>query len=140
MSTATEMKTRRAGHRGVLTKLLLKKVEPSSEELLQEYDVSELSNHSRTYCEEAGNDRSTEREDCGGTTEEEVSEEIEEADRYKYDIEMSVTKLSKIIKESEITDKQSRAQRSFITQEMADLLNMRPHRKEAMSQDILEIK
>ncbi|VDI21412.1 Hypothetical predicted protein [Mytilus galloprovincialis] len=36
------MKTRRAGHRGVLTKLL-KKVEPSSEELLQEYDVSELS-------------------------------------------------------------------------------------------------
>ena len=100
------MKTRRAGHRGVLTKLL-KKVEPSSEELLQEYDVSELSTIRGLIVKKQETIDQLNEKIVEELSEEEVSEEIEEADRYTYDIEMSVTKLSKIIKESEITDKQS---------------------------------
>ncbi|VDI36136.1 Hypothetical predicted protein [Mytilus galloprovincialis] len=107
MSTATtKMKTRRAGHRGVLTKLL-KKVEPSSEELLQEYDVSELSTIRGLIAKKQETIDQLNEKIVEELSEEEVSEEIEEADRYTYDIEMAVTKLSKIIKESEITDKQS---------------------------------
>ncbi|VDI45432.1 Hypothetical predicted protein [Mytilus galloprovincialis] len=108
MSTA-KMKTRRAGHRGVLTKLL-KKVEPSSEELLQEYDVSELSTIRGLIVKKQETIDQLNEKIVEELSEEEVSEEIEEADRYTYDIEMSVTKLSKIIKESEITDKQSKWQ------------------------------
>ncbi|XP_063442540.1 uncharacterized protein LOC134722839 [Mytilus trossulus] len=100
------MKTRRAGHRGVLTKLL-KKVEPSSEELLQEYDVSELSTIRGLIVKKQEMIDQLNEKIVEELSEEEVSEEIEEADRYTYDIEMSVTKLSKIIKESEITVKES---------------------------------
>ncbi|CAC5401927.1 unnamed protein product [Mytilus coruscus] len=108
MSTATtKMKTRRAGHRGVLTKLL-KKVEPSSEELLQEYDVSELSTIRGLIVKKQETIDQLNEKIVEELSEDEVSEEIEEADRYTYDIEMAVTKISKIIKESEITAKQSR--------------------------------
>ncbi|VDI58369.1 Hypothetical predicted protein [Mytilus galloprovincialis] len=107
MSTATtKMKTRRAEHRGVLTKLL-KKVEPSSEELLQEYDVSELSTIRGLIVKKQETIDQLNEKIVKELSEEEVSEEIEEANRYTYDTEMAVTKLSKIIKESEITDKQS---------------------------------
>ncbi|VDI60377.1 Hypothetical predicted protein [Mytilus galloprovincialis] len=60
-------------------------------------------------------------------SEEEVSEEIEEADRYTYDIEMAVTKLSKIIKESEITDKQS--SKSLLNPNAHEFINYTNHQE-----------
>ncbi|CAC5415044.1 unnamed protein product [Mytilus coruscus] len=109
MSTATtKMKTRRAGHRGVLTKLL-KKVKPSSDELLQKYDVSELSTIRGLIVKKQETIDQLNEKIVEELSEDEVSEKIEEADRYTYDIEMAVTKLSKIIKESEITAKQSKS-------------------------------
>ncbi|VDI42760.1 Hypothetical predicted protein [Mytilus galloprovincialis] len=80
MSTATtKMKTRRAGHRGVLTKLL-KKVEPSSEELLQEYDVSELSTIRGLIVKKQETIDQLNEKIVEELSEEEVSEEIEEAE------------------------------------------------------------
>ncbi|VDI18657.1 Hypothetical predicted protein [Mytilus galloprovincialis] len=125
MSTA-KMKTRRAGHRGVLTKLL-KKVEPSSEELLQEFDVSELSTIRGLIVKKQETIDQLNEKIVEELSEEEVSEEIEEADRYTYDIEMSVTKLSKIIKESEITDKQS--SKSLLNPNAHEFINYTNHQE-----------
>ncbi|XP_071161120.1 uncharacterized protein [Mytilus edulis] len=120
------MKTRRAGHRGVLTKLL-KKVEPSSEELLQEYDVSELSTIRGLIAKKQETIDQLNEKIVEELSEEEVSEEIEEADRYTYDIEMAVTKLSKIIKESEITDKQS--SKSLLNPNAHEFINYTNHQE-----------
>ncbi|VDI53139.1 Hypothetical predicted protein, partial [Mytilus galloprovincialis] len=78
--------------------------------IFQEFDVSELSTIRGLIVKKQETIDQLNEKIVEELSEEEVSEEIEEADRYTYDIEMSVTKLSKIIKESEITDKQSKWQ------------------------------
>jgi len=97
---STKLKATRAGHRGVLTKLL-KRVEADSEELVQSYSMNELSSirgmiQKKEKTIEELNDKILEE-----MTEGEIQEEIEEAHGYTYDIQMVLTKLTKIIQDTE---------------------------------------
>lgn len=97
---STKLKATRAGHRGVLTKLL-KRVEADSEELVQSYSMNELSSirgmiQKKEKTIEELNDKILEE-----ITESEIQKEIEEAHGYTYDIQMVLTKLMKIIQDTE---------------------------------------
>ena len=79
----------------MLTKLL-KRVDAESEELSQSYSMNELSSiremiRKKEQTIEELNDKILEE-----ITEEEIKEEIEEAHGYTYDIQMVLTKLTKI--------------------------------------------
>ena len=117
---SSKLKAIRAGHRGAVTKLL-KRVDGTSQELLQEHDVSELlsireiiRNKEKIISEL--NDKIVEQ-----ISEEEIQEEIEEADRYAFDIEMALTKLAKIVRDNENSAFMSHTQ-------------LNPHAAEFMSQ------
>ena len=117
---SSKLKAIRAGHRGAVTKLL-KRVDGTSQELLQEHDVRELlsireiiRNKEKIISEL--NDKIVEQ-----ISEEEIQEEIEEADRYAFDIEMALTKLAKIVRDNENSAFMSHTQ-------------LNPHAAEFMSQ------
>ncbi|XP_063416451.1 uncharacterized protein LOC134698089 [Mytilus trossulus] len=99
---SSKLKAIRAGHRGAVTKLL-KRVSGNVEELLKEYDVNEIISiremirKKETVISEL-NDKIVEE-----ISEEDIQEEIEEADRYEFDIQITLTKLSKVIREADNT-------------------------------------
>lgn len=99
---SSKLKAIRAGHRGAVTKLL-KRVSGNVEELLKEYDVNEIISiremirKKETVISEL-NDKIVEE-----ISEEDIQEEIEEADRYEFDIQITLTKLAKVIREADST-------------------------------------
>ena len=93
---SSKLKSVRAAHRGVVTRLL-NRVNGNSEELLQEHNVNGLSTIRELIRNKEKTILELDAKILEEISEDEHGEEISEADRYTFDIQMTISKLSTII-------------------------------------------